>query len=74
MKNFNRRKDAVEAWNKAMEDSSYVPSASRKAWWKTKKSVFGIGSGDGKRTIGLAGACVFRRTQIGRASCRERVS
>ncbi|BGO90746.1 hypothetical protein NBRC10512v2_002998 [Rhodotorula toruloides] len=50
--NFERRRKAVEAWNKALEDGSYKPSALRRAWWRVGKA-FG-GKGDGKRQVGLA--------------------
>ncbi|KPV77486.1 uncharacterized protein RHOBADRAFT_24011 [Rhodotorula graminis WP1] len=52
MANFERRRRSVEAWNKALEDGSYQPSAMRKAWWSFGKR-FG-GSGDGKRKVGMA--------------------
>lgn len=56
MENFDRRKIAVEVWNAALADGSYKPTFARKSWWKVKKSVFGIGTGDGKNKVGLAGA------------------
>lgn len=56
MDNFNRRKDAVEAWNKTLDDGTYQPSALRKGWWRTKKTLFGSGTGDGRNQVGLAGA------------------
>lgn len=58
MANFDRRRKDVEEWNRALEDGSYKPSGARKTWWKIKKTAFGSGSGDGKRKVGLAGACV----------------
>lgn len=56
MANFNRRKLKVEKWNEALENGTYKPNAATKAWWKTKKAIFGVGSGDGKDRVGLAGA------------------
>ncbi|GAA6012116.1 hypothetical protein JCM10207_005134 [Rhodosporidiobolus poonsookiae] len=52
MANFNKRRAKVEAWNKALEDGSFKPSALRKLGWRIGKT-FG-GSGDGKRKVGLA--------------------
>ncbi|BGP58188.1 hypothetical protein JCM8202v2_005849 [Rhodotorula sphaerocarpa] len=52
MNNFERRRKAVEDWNKALEDGTYKPSGMRRAWWRVGKA-FG-GSGDGKRKVGLA--------------------
>ena len=54
--NFERRKEKVEKWNAALDDGSYVPSFGRKAWWRVRKGVFGIGRYDGRNTVGLAGA------------------
>lgn len=54
--NFTRRKEAVEKWNKEIDDGTYKPWIQRRLWWKFKKSVFGFGDGDGKRTVGLFGA------------------
>lgn len=54
--NFERRKARVEKWNAALDDGSYVPSIGRKAWWRVRKGVFGVGRYDGKDTVGLAGA------------------
>lgn len=56
--NFTRRKEAVEKWNKEIDDGTYKPWIQRRLWWKFKKSVFGFGDGDGKRTVGLFGAFV----------------
>jgi ATP-binding cassette subfamily C (CFTR/MRP) protein 1 len=53
---ISRRRLAVEAWNAALDDGSYKPSHMKKMWWKTKKSVFRLGTGDGKNHVGLAGA------------------
>lgn len=55
MSNFERRRKHVEEWNAAIEDGSFKPSAARRGWWKVKKGM-GIGKGDGKQTVGLAGA------------------
>jgi ATP-binding cassette subfamily C (CFTR/MRP) protein 1 len=56
LENFHRRKDSVEAHNKALADGTYVPGMGTRAWWKVRSGVFGVGRADGKRTIGLAGA------------------
>ncbi|GAA5855654.1 hypothetical protein JCM8547_001633 [Rhodosporidiobolus lusitaniae] len=49
MANFNKRRQKIEDWNKAIDDGSYKPSALRKAWWKLRKT-------DGKRKVGMAKA------------------
>lgn len=56
MLNFNKRRVAVEAWNKALDDGTYQPTVMRKTWWKVRTGVFGIGHADGRNTVGLAGA------------------
>ncbi|KAM0788854.1 hypothetical protein ACM66B_002939 [Microbotryomycetes sp. NB124-2] len=55
MKNFERRRKAIEDWNMALEDGSYKPSAAKKLWWRTLKLIK-VGDGTGKRKIGLAWA------------------
>lgn len=54
MANFDRRRAAVEKWNKELEDGTYKPSAVRKLWWKVEKRVLGFGDGTGKRKVGIA--------------------
>lgn len=56
MGNFERRREIVESFNAKLKDGSYVPTTGRQVWWKVKSKVFGIGKGDGVRSIGLAGA------------------
>ncbi|GAA5878573.1 hypothetical protein JCM1840_007455 [Sporobolomyces johnsonii] len=47
MSNFEKRRAKVEAWNQALEDGTYKPSAIRRTWWRLRKR-------DGKRKVGLA--------------------
>lgn len=49
MHNFNKRREKIEAWNKALDDGSYQPGALRKLWWSIRKK-------DGKKKVGLAKA------------------
>lgn len=51
---FARRKDAVEAWNKALDDGTYRPSAMQRFRWKATHALTGFGSPDGRRKVGLA--------------------
>lgn len=55
LENFERRRKAIDEWNRALDDGSFKPSAFRKGWWKMKKTM-GNGKGDGKQTVGIAGA------------------
>nr|CRX78939.1 hypothetical protein ls5930a1_00008 [Leucosporidium scottii] len=55
MENFERRRKAIDEWNRALDDGTFKPSVMRKGWWKMKKAM-GNGKGDGKQTVGIAGA------------------
>ncbi|ORY70608.1 ABC transporter [Leucosporidium creatinivorum] len=50
--NFERRRKAVEDWNRSLDDGTFQPSALRRFWWRSRPASFG--SSDGRRTIGLA--------------------
>lgn len=56
MARFNARRERVERWNASLDSGEYVPSTSTKAWWRVRKSVFGVGRADGRREVGLFGA------------------
>lgn len=46
---FERRRKAVEEWNRRLDDGTMNPSWARKAWWKTWHWTTGFGSADGRR-------------------------
>ncbi|GAA6031091.1 hypothetical protein JCM8097_004000 [Rhodosporidiobolus ruineniae] len=49
MANFNKRREKIEAWNKAIDDGTYKPGAIKAAWWRFRKT-------EGKRKVGMAKA------------------
>jgi len=52
--NFNRRRAAVEAWNGRLDSGEHVPTAAERFRWKALHKLFGIGSPDGRRVVGMA--------------------
>ncbi|GAA5888140.1 hypothetical protein JCM5296_005447 [Sporobolomyces johnsonii] len=51
--NFERRRRAIEEWNRALDDGSFVPSRWRRMKWRCS-SALGFGRADGKREVGVA--------------------
>ncbi|GAA5962545.1 hypothetical protein JCM21900_003672 [Sporobolomyces salmonicolor] len=50
---FDRRRRAIEEWNRALDDGSFVPSRWQRRKWRCS-SMMGFGRADGKREIGVA--------------------
>lgn len=51
--NFEKRRKAVEDWNRALDDGSYQPTALVRARWRVNE-MLGFGRRDGRRNVGLA--------------------
>ncbi|GJN90211.1 hypothetical protein Rhopal_003210-T1 [Rhodotorula paludigena] len=55
--NFARRRQAIEEWNHALDDGSFVPSRWDRVKWRMRAKV-GLGyRADGRREIGLCLVC-----------------
>lgn len=51
---FKRRKEAVEAWNRSLDNGSFTPSALQRFRWQVWHRLTGFGSLDGRREVGIA--------------------
>ncbi|KWU44771.1 ABC transporter [Rhodotorula sp. JG-1b] len=51
--NFEKRRKAVEDWNRALDDGTYQPTALVRARWRLNE-MLGFGRRGGRRNVGLA--------------------
>jgi len=68
--NFEKRRRAVEEWNRALDEGTFVPSRWTRLKWKVAARA-GWGREDGRREVGL---CLVRRSFLCKAHPGRRSS